>query len=1140
MTKKLTISVAVFAAIVLGAFMLGAAKPEYDVTAFGATPNDGLSDTAAFQAAFDAAKADGPAKVVIPRGTYLMTDKITLDGATDIDVIAYGAEITATVRISPWWFAFQNCTNIHWYGGYFSGPETTSTFHDRHISLEGVDRTITAIATDETISVLTDFGDDTSYDHGLEVGDSVTITGSNSTPSVNGTWTVSALDEENPRGKFRITGVDVTVAGTTGTIEGLGEPAIQSCTTGNPASPPVVTVDSTSGLVDGMTIYINHTAVQTGISSQRPGPLISLDGTGGGSGTRSAIDGLRTVDVLTGTTFTFTDTAATDIPTVTSAQTVAAGKVQHGIDDSPGVDAAADNRRMGDLEGSRLFWFTKGELNGLHNVRASGLDALIFIDTCNKWICENFRFTGPFTEGWDTGLRCAAYNDHKQVILPTYAVQIEGGFDWVVRDGFVEYASGAVAGGTGNPLKIGETDQIEAYGSIENILCEWFFDNGIYETGRGINVRRCTLRNGLGGGVGVKVRGWNNTITHCTAEGCDSGFGIEGALTESTLDDNFGAGAASAEISYCIARNCSTAGIWTDDNAGVWPRDLRITHNHIINCGSLATTMATPNLPAISQFGDRETVLNAQTRSPVKLYNVNRLDFTNNTIDDSETGGIAAVGETDDGYLAIKLAENHFSARRFGFRSYLTVSGCSNAAYNGTHFVVDVVGTPGITPGTNDTGAGFWLKTTTTYAGTSATVGSWAHPRNDYAIYVGNAGGGSGNGQTDVTGSTIKDNKVIGSKVGFRLVGVSDTEITGNQGYEINGASPTGDQRSALFSIVNLRRSIFDKNSVKPLGDRLLFVESGGTYSGITASNNIGEITTDLASATATPNLSGAVLWMDSDRNLDLTPGTRGDENVLYPTGINHINADTWVINDTAAANGFPIAAWCDHLTRSRFKQGTTDKKPAYKMTATYSGGDDANLLNGYCVVRFDGGDMMKLQSATSYAQRGTIYIVAKRTSDASTTQTIFSTADEDTDDTYIQVQENASTGRVQFRLKNHGSDTETLVTSAAAAVPINTWKIIRITTNETNVTMAVSNGAGAMATSTGAASGGTDGRWFGDVSRDGLLWRDSTTIGAHIDTNVETNHFTGDIACILIYDGDVSANHAAIEAALFSKYGAL
>lgn len=109
---------------------------------------------------------------------------------------------------------------------------------------------------------------------------------------------------------------------------------------------------------------------------------------------------------------------------------------------------------------------------------------------------------------------------------------------------------------------------------------------------------------------------------------------------------------------------------------------------------------------------------------------------------------------------------------------------------------------------------------------------------------------------------------------------------------------------------------------------------------------------------------------------------------------------------------------------------------------------------------------------------------------------------------------------------------------SANSAVALNTWKIIRVVSDGTNLTVATSNGAGAMATSTVTVTSGADGRWFGDI--DGNLWRDSFVIGGVVTSGGEAERFVGDIACVLIYDGDVTANHAAIEAALFAKYGAL
>lgn len=1104
--------------------------PEFNVLAYGAIPNDGVSDVAAFQKCFNDAAARTPSKIVIPGGTWTIDEKITLASANDIDIFAYGAKIQATVRICPWWFAWQNCNNIHWYGGHFVGVENTSTCYDRNISLEGINRTITAIGTDEMVSVATVNGSETCYEHGLEVGDTVTISGSNSTPSADGTWTVASLDPLNPRGKFKLSGIDITNAGTTGTIVGYGEPAILACTTGNPSSSPVVTVDTTANLLEGGTYYFQHTEAEYG--SVGPNPPISLDGNGGSVGTRSAIDGLRTVHIIDGTHLSFTDTAATDIPTVTGAQVSAGGKIQHGVDDSPGVDASVGNRRLGDLEGSRVFWFTSGERHGIHDVTTAACDALLFNDTSGHWTISDCRHTGPFTEGWDTGLRTATHNDHKQTVLPYYWIQIEGGYDWLIKDCHVQYATGAVVGGAGNPYKSEEQDQIHANAVMQNLTCEWFFDNGVYLTGRQCRVIGGSYKYGIAAGVGCKFRGFGHSCRNVTVEGVDNGFGLEGTLSEATMDDPWGNGGAHLAITDCIARNCTTAGVWTDDNAGLWPRDLRVVGCFFINCGSVSTTLATQNRPAIQTYGDRETLPSAINSAPVKLLNCSRLEFRGNTIDDSESGGLLESASTSDGYVALKVSENQYTAHKLGFKCYITVAGHSVSAYNGTHFITATIGNPAATPGVSDGSVGQWLKTTTRYT-SAGTGGYWTHPRAGYAAYFGNGGGASSNGRAANAGSIIKDNTIIGSKSGFYMSDVTDADVSGNRGFDIDRDTTVDDLPGALFNVASFRRSTFTNNSVHPLGNRLLFVESGGTYSGIDEEDNDGYIDTTKASATADPPLTNAVLWMDSDKIVDTTVGNSGDENVLKITGTNQIHADTWIAGLGADGNG--IAAWLDSITRMRFTQDTAAKRPVYKMIAAV-GGDAANLLNGHAVVRFDGSDdLLRMKGGISYAQTGTIYLVVKPTSDAVTTRVLFSSSDETTTTTYFRVERNASNGRVQVRCRNGSGDTETLVQSASNALPINTWKVVRIRSDGTNITIAVSNGSGAMATSTGSVTG-TDGRWFGDI--DGSLYRDSAFIGGERRTSTEQTWFAGDYACMLIYEGDVSALHSAIEAHLFAKYG--
>lgn len=1106
----------------------------FSVEDYGAVPDDGINDADDFQEAFDAAKAAAPATVVIPPGVWTLTDKITLTSASDITVKAEGATIQATVRISPWWFCWDNCTNIKWYGGVITGPETTATMYDRYISLEGVNRTITAIGTDDYISTTTTFGASTNYDHGLKVGDTVTITGSNSTPTVDGTRTVTAVDPKNPLGRFSV-GVDVTVAGTAGTIVGYGEPAIQSCTTGNPSSPPVVTVDSTAGLVSGETYYFHNTGTVVGPTV--PGPLIDLNRPTA-TGTRGALDGLRSITVLSGTTLTFTDTASTDIPTVTSAQTSAGGEVRHGIDASPGDGTGSTNTtRLGDYERSAVFWFLSGSGHRIEGVTSSGCESLLYNDTANKWVLKGCRHTGPFTEGFANGLRHGIFNDHKQVILPAYTIGIEGGYDFHVDDLYCAYAAGALVGGAGNPLKLSEEDQISGFARLSQIHCEYFFDNGVYVAGRNYTLTDSVFREGLSSGSAAKFRGFNHSVSNCKIENVHDGLGLEGTLNEGTLEDVWGNGGAWLSLHDNVIRNVSTSAIWTDDNNGLWPRDLRIVGNQISNAGGLSSTLTTANLPHLSIYGDRDTNGNASQRVPVKLYNVNRLEFRGNTIDDSESGGIETSKDTTDGFVAFKIAENHFTAHRLGFKSYLTVSGHSEAGYNGTHFVTELMGDPDATPGENDKTAGRWVKTATTATTASdGTGGVWTHPRNDYAVYIGNAGGGSGNGQSDVAGSIIKENTIIGGKMGFYLAGVTNCDITGNRGVELWADNTP----SALFNVSSLRRSTLRDNSVYPLGARLLSVDSGGTYSGITESNNTGLIYTSLASTTATPNLTNSVLRAISDRVVD-TADVKGDENVLMVTGTSQVHADTWV-----TTNSTGIAAWCDDLTRIRFRQDTSTKRPLYMLNTT-AGGGAGNALNNYAIVRFDGSnDLLRMNGPVSLAQSGTIYVVAKCTNDASDV-TLFSSTDEDTATTYFLVKRRTSDDRIQIRLRNGGSDTESVYNAAASSWPIDTWRIFRIASDGTNVTFAISDGVGVqtgpgglsslMVTSTPSITG-ADGRWFGDV--DGSLWRDSLVIGGHVLTDTETSFFPGDVAEILIYDGDVSANWATIEQALFAKWGDL
>lgn len=109
MTKKLILATIAFAALVIGGMsMMGAGKPVFDVTAFGATANDSTDDTTAIALAITAAAAESPADVVFPRGTYYVQDPTDVDGvatgttagciripagASNIRLIGQGAKI---------------------------------------------------------------------------------------------------------------------------------------------------------------------------------------------------------------------------------------------------------------------------------------------------------------------------------------------------------------------------------------------------------------------------------------------------------------------------------------------------------------------------------------------------------------------------------------------------------------------------------------------------------------------------------------------------------------------------------------------------------------------------------------------------------------------------------------------------------------------------------------------------------------------------------------------------------------------------------------------------------------------------------------------------------------------------------------
>lgn len=1082
----------------------------FDVTKFGAKPSDGVSDTDAIQDAFDAAAASSPATVIFPRGTYTMTDKVTISDSEDITIEADGAIIQATVRICPWWFGWDECTNIQWRGGKFVGVAAASTIYDTFVAEESVDQTVTAISTAEVIT--------TDNDHGRVVGDTVTFSGTNSTPVLSGTYTVSALDSINPLRKFTITGVDVTGAGTAGTLTGYGALSITGVTTGE-----VVTVSSTANLTDGGTYYIS------GTSCTPP------------------IDGLRSIDVLNATTFTLLDTAECDTEDVTVAQVGTAGEIRHGVDSTYGDDTVASNpTRLADEEISKVFRFTRGSGHVLQNITTEATEGLLFSDRSNKWLVENTHHTGPFPLGWAHGIRPNFNNNHKQVALTTHTIQCDGGYDCVVRDMWTTGAAGSYVQGAGNPEISVESDRIAAFAQLYNVNTFEFFDNAIYlGSGRQCKVIGGIARGGIGSGTAVKAKGYGHLIQGVLAEDISSGFAIEGTLARTTIDDPWGAGSAGITYVNCTARNCSDQAFWTDDNKDMWPRDVRIIDCNIINCGMVAQTLATDNLPAVNKYGDFTSLPSAINRVPVKLMNIDRLEFVGNTIDESEGGVIISSQTSSDGFVIFEVPEQLALTRRMGLRTFITVSGHSVSGYNGTHFVTALLGDPTNPPddGNSDTKMSRFLKTDTTYT-SAGTGGLWTHPKNDYEVYVG-LNGGASNGAKPSTSLIIRNNTVIGAKNGFYLTDVTDAQIVGNRGVALDGGNP-----SALFKVANLRRSTISDNRMMPLGGRLVSVDSGGIYSGITASDNEGAIYTSEASTSFLP-LDNSVLYLESDRVVDVSNATSGDETVLLADqdiggNSNYDNryGDTYITAETSA-DAHTCAAWLDRLTHARCFNDTHTKRPTLEMGATYSSGSDADLLNSHSVMRFDGtDDLLYIPSEVSLASTGTIYVVAKRRSDVAGTQVLLSSSDEATQNTYFRLEENVGSNDVRLRIRNGGSDTETLVHSDTTAVNVDAWKIIRVASDGANISMAISNGAGAMTSQTVTVSG-TDGRWFDDVgSGASALPRDGFYIGAEKrDTgggSTEMTHGAFDIAAILIFNGDVTANYSAIQTYLFAQYGAL
>jgi len=119
MVNHHTCPMLVIVLLVASSLLTGIPAFGLDVTRFGAVPDDGQDDTAAFLAAFKDAQAKGEKRIVIPKGRYqLRTDGnpdrpdtlfpfARLDGLV---IEGQGAELmmSGTSRV----FAFIDCKNV--------------------------------------------------------------------------------------------------------------------------------------------------------------------------------------------------------------------------------------------------------------------------------------------------------------------------------------------------------------------------------------------------------------------------------------------------------------------------------------------------------------------------------------------------------------------------------------------------------------------------------------------------------------------------------------------------------------------------------------------------------------------------------------------------------------------------------------------------------------------------------------------------------------------------------------------------------------------------------------------------------------------------------------------------------------------
>ena len=227
----------------------------------------------------------------------------------------------------------------------------------------------------------------------------------------------------------------------------------------------------------------------------------------------------------------------------------------------------------------------------------------------------------------------------------------------------------------------------------------------------------------------------------------------------------------------------------------------------------------------------------------------------------------------------------------------------------------------------------------------------------------------------------------------------------------------------------------------------------------------------------------------------------------------------------TGLADGDAITTWTDSSGNGRnATQATAEAKPAYK----------ASIIGGKPVARFDGGDYLATASpvVTSAMWQGaasyTMFVVANPVSVASEQVLVgaWNSADE------------WGLGRVCINTRTQSSFEISVRDNTNRAQDI--YNLLNVITDANGVyvvTRTPGTGTDKFNLRWNGITGTTTSHSSGVIT--GVFSNTATTIAARAAGGVVLNHFTGDIAEIIIYDSALSdANRQAVEAYLSAKYG--